>query len=318
MSTEIDVEALVAAGDTEALTAALNQITGGDPDALEHSEDDDDLEQIDDKKTSEKSEEKTEENNQQTGEAAQTSEAPAASGATDELVVLTADGKHAIPHAVLAGTRNKLKEAERALAESQQKIAELQEKISGKTGAPVSVEELAELDPRLAKVFQQQQEMIEQLRQKTQQVVDPEAYAAERAFLETPELAELRDWQKNVPERFELAQQLDEALRQTPAYQAKTFAQRFAHVQQLVKIEFGDVVPSPKNALTRAQQIVAEQEKTVKPPTTLSATSATTPSAERSIQERLMDKSPAEIERELSSMTKQQREQVLAGFIIGT
>lgn len=318
MNTEIDVDAVAASGDTDAIMAALNQITGGDPDALEHSDGDDDLEQIDDKKTSENPELKPEEDNQQTGEAAQNSEAPAASGATEEPVVLTADGKHAIPHAVLAGTRNRLKETERALAESQQKLAELQEKISGKSGAPMSVEEIAEIDPRLAKVIQQQQEQIQELSQRSQQVADPEAYAAQRAFLETPELEELRTWQKSVPERFELAQQLDEALRQTPAYQAKNFAERFAYVQQLVKIEFGDVVPSPKNALSRAQQIVAAQEKTVKPPTTLSATSAPQQNAERSRHEELLDKSAVDIERELSSMTPAQREQFLAGYILTT
>jgi hypothetical protein len=309
MSTELDVEALVAAGDTEALMKALNAATdGGDLEALEESTEED--EQLEDENT-EKTEEKTEEAIQQTGEA---EKAPAASGETEEPFILTADGKRAIPIAVLQGTRKKLSETDKALQEALQRNAELEQKLNGQNPEVMTLEEMAELDPRLAAAYKAQQDRIDKLEAKTEAVVDPEAYEAGRVFESSPELGDLRNWSKENPERWELAKSLDDILKTDPAY--KSVEQRFIEVQRLVKIEFGDVATSPKNVLEKAQQIVAEQQKNVKPPTTLSATSATQSSAERSKQEQMLDKSADDIVRDFESMTPQQREQFLAGFIL--
>lgn len=310
---ELDVEALVASGDTDALLKALNAATdGGDLEVLEEStEEGEQLEDENTEETEEKTEEKIEEEIQQTGEA---EKAPAASGETEEPFILTADGKRAIPIAVLQGTRKKLSETDKALQESLQRIAELEQELKSQNPEAVSLEELAELDPRLAAAYKAQQARIEKLEAQTAAVVAPEEYESERAFSESPHLGDLRKWADENPERWELAKHLDEVLKTDPGYKAVPIEQRFIEVQRLVKIEFGDVAPSPKNVLEKAQQIVAEQQKTVKPPTTLSATSATQSSAERSKHEQMLEKSHDEIVREFESMSPQQREQFLAGY----
>lgn len=322
MTQELDVEALVAAGDTEALMKALNAATdGGDLEALEESTEE---EQLDDNEiTTDKTEEKTEESIHQTGEA---DKAPAASGETEEPFILTADGKRAIPIAVLQGTRKKLSETDKALQEALQRNAELEQKLNGQNPEAMSLEEMAELDPRLAATYKAQQDRIDKLEAKTEAAVDPEEYEAGRVFAESPQLEDMRKWSVESPEaadklvggftRWDLARQLDNILKTDPDFRAIPYEQRFIEVQRLVKIEFGDVAPSPKNVLEKAQQIVAEQQKNVKPPTTLSATSATQTNAERSKHDQMLDKSADDIVRDFDGMTPQQREQFLAGFIL--
>lgn len=234
-------------------------------------------------------------------------------------VVLTRDGKHAIPYEVLESTRAELASAKERLAEltlTQQKLEELEaqkraveEQLARhnielpKSAGDITDEQLEALDdygevgPLVRALVMQQRQLAQQLGAAREQFAPGSAAEVEYLIARDPDLSV---WQESDPDRWALAVQHDKALRQDPEWQRKSTARRLVEVARLVKRDFGEVKPSPSPEITPA---------TVQPASLSDFGRAD--AGERPLTERLSDLSADELVQRMASMTPAEIDKLL-------
>lgn len=235
----------------EAELAALMARMAGEPAAetqteqaeAESAEEGDEAESAE--KDQEESKQESEQKAEQDKESEQETEAPIAS----------ADGKHAIPYAVLRTEREKRKAAEQAMQQLQDRIAKLESGIqSGEAaGEPdTELETLAGDFPAVAKLMAQTKKLEDRLqdiagRVERDEQSRQEAEAAQvRAAVDSNPV--LLHWEHNDPERWAAAVEADSKLQNSPAHRHLTMAQRFEKAVAVVNAFYGDDATAPKAA----------------------------------------------------------------------
>jgi hypothetical protein len=255
-------------------------------------------------------------------------------------VIKSKDGEHDIPYAVLEAARKEAAQLRADLQEANSKIEANQSAIdNAKTRMErngVNVEDafsdpdaITEKDLRDVEedygvnsieaknartMFRLQQQQIKNVNQAEQvaekaQGPSPEVQSAVNAALSAnPDLAK---WQTSDPDRWDMAKSIDERLKDSPAWAGKTFEERFAEAERLTKQAFGDPATPEKSAKDRAKEIIDKVNPSV--PESLSDIGQT-PTAEKSLKERLEGMSEGQIQDEMANMTQAQIDEVLSWY----
>ncbi|SLM63500.1 MULTISPECIES: hypothetical protein [Dickeya] len=182
--------------------------------------------------------------------------------ATAAKILLSKDGKHAIPYDVLEAERAE----KRRLAESNQRTAaELAEarrqlevftrQINAAGLQPAQLPEKSQITQEqldvLRESFPDVANVIDVLAQKVEhlQAVQPvpaatqsnESNPVSMALDATPDL---KAWQSDDPDRFTLAIHIDETLKHDPAWKDKSLTERFGEVVKRTRAAYGETVES--------------------------------------------------------------------------
>ncbi|PXW43472.1 hypothetical protein DFO54_111158 [Erwinia sp. AG740] len=181
---------------------------------------------------------------------------------TAAKILLSKDGKHAIPYDVLEAERAE----KRRLAESNQRTAaELAEakrqlevftrQINAAGLQPAQLPEKSQITQEqldaLRESFPDVANVIDVLAQKVEhlQSVQPAPTAAHSAESNPVSVAldatpDLKAWQSGDPDRFTLAIHIDETLKQDPAWKDKSLTERFGEVVKRTRAAYGETVES--------------------------------------------------------------------------
>ena len=235
------------------------------------------------------------------------SAAPAAAATTDPVQVdgvLTKDGKHTMPYAVLQGARREALENRQRADAAEEANRQLQAQIEAlKTGQPTgetefTPEQLAQVEadfPQLApyiKTIKTLTDQVAELRQQPSQAqqdprnqIDQQLDAQaqlDAALAQRPLLSKYSEQGGVVWGR---AIEIDKALIADPAFAGKTLAERFAETERRLAEELGIPVPgTPKPTTTTTVDTAAIQAAPRTGPSTLSDITGTAPQvAERDL-----------------------------------
>ncbi|MEI7375671.1 hypothetical protein [Dickeya chrysanthemi] len=202
---------------------------------------------------------------------------------TAAKILLSKDGKHAIPYDVLEAERAE----KRRLAESNQRTAaELAEakrqlevftrQINAAGLQPAQLPEKSQITQEqldaLRESFPDVANVIDVLAQKVEhlQSVQPAPAAAHSAESNPVSAAldatpDLKAWQSGDPDRFTLAIHIDETLKQDPAWKDKSLTERFGEVVKRTRAAYGETVesapPQPAPVGQPAQPTAAELQQ---------------------------------------------------------
>lgn len=198
--------------------------------------------------------------------------------------VATKDGKHVIPYQVLKTERERANRAEQIAREANERLAALEAQLkSGSEGAKQGegarteqAVEASEIDPEdlenlktdfptvykavmasmaAAKAIEAKlQPVAEQVHTQEAERTRTAAQEVQEAIDSVPKLSYIQATNKQA---FELAKQFDATLRDQPAWQGKTLAQRFEKVAEMVESAIGPIeLPSqPKKATQSAEEL---------------------------------------------------------------
>ncbi len=181
--------------------------------------------------------------------------------------VATKDGKHVIPYTVLKGERDRANRAEQLATEMRERVAALEAMVQGSQGAkqgesarteqsqtasdisPEDLEALKDDFPTVYKAVMASMAAAERLQSQLEPVkASVQSVEAERAQNATDEVQDAIDSipklahiQATNADAFDLAKQLDKTLREQPAWQDKSLAQRFAKVTEMVEATLGAI-----------------------------------------------------------------------------
>lgn len=172
--------------------------------------------------------------------------------------VLAKDGKNVIPYEVLQGSRERVERLEQLVADQATQIRDLQKKPEEVPKAEIKLmsdEELSAIKeefPAFGAAFEAQNNAIRALLARSEE----SARAGEPTEEQIGEMVReaidgnesLRVWEANDVNRYNKAVDFDAQLRDDPAWQDKTFAERFEKAVSLTKAYYGDAVEAPKPA----------------------------------------------------------------------
>lgn len=247
-------------------------------------------------------------------------------------VVLTKDGKHTMPYSVVEDLRQREQQAREqlaaALAENQQLkggSAKMQAALK-KNGIDVSaieqgdnlteeqIEALTELDPSIAEVVRVLNARSQAMAQQLKQIQDQEVVTPLELAIRGNE--QLNTWRRTDPDRWQMAEIIDDRLREDPAFANKSLDDRFAEVAKRVNQAFGEA-HQPQPTQKTAEEIAAEKIKAASTrqqiPKSLTDVGAT-PQTERSQQEIALDiQDPDVLAARMANMSKAQLKNFLAG-----
>lgn len=172
-----------------------------------------------------------------------------------ERVVLSKDGKHAIPYEVLERERNDRKALAEQVAQLQAAAAERDKltQVLAKHGIDptadpdaISLEKIEQLEqdyPDIGQVISGMAKQIEQLKATPVAAhANPAVDQVQTAINAVPDLAA---WQQGDPDRFTFAVDVDSRLQSDPAWKYKPMTERFAEVAKRTRAAFGDQVQQP-------------------------------------------------------------------------
>ncbi len=204
----------------------------------------------------------------------------------DKATVASKDGNHTIPFAVLEKARQSASEANSKIQELEGKLTENQtsqeklalyakqleaagitpdklptELLNDENALQALQDELPETAANLltALVKQFQSKPTETPNNQSGQPSDVDT------ALDAEELAELKSWEKEDQNRWDMALVIDNNLKNDPAFQGKPLPERFAEVQRRVKAAFGDPVQASIDA-ENAKKAEQQQATDGKPP----------------------------------------------------
>lgn len=303
----MSIEEILASGDPNLIEQALSESSK----VAIPSDDDSELKQAEEKQIDSSAQVPTTPAAVQTGEESVSSDA---NGAKGEPMVLAKDGVSVIPFSVLDGTRQKANALAKQLSEAQAKIAELEGSKSAIANTAV-IDELREVSPEVAAAFEAMQNKLADSESRAAQALSPIQIQVEIAKAANPELIK---WEKLEPEKYALAESIDEVLSTNPAYSNMTFTERFAEVVRLVKIETGELPTQPPAVdplKAKAAEIVQRQlSESQALPKTLTEVGAQPSNAQRKQTDIWEEKSADQIAQDMMNMTPDQISQHLAGL----
>lgn len=296
--TEDELNAILESDDPDKIEALLNGEKQKAPAADESAADEgDELEAESDKSEAEKNQ----------GDKSATPGAEGTETPTEEPYIESKSGGNKIPYGVLDATRKERNELRKQLDEANQQLSQFKNshtKMASaleqqgidlaalERGETLDAEQLAELerlDPTVAKLarfsmanFERMTQLSQQLEElKSAPVITPEALA----FRSNTDLV---TWKQSDPERWEMALQYDDLVKQDPAFKNATPEKRFAEVVARTKQLFGDsakpaIDPTPKPQRESAEEIAAKKIAAASKSVPRSLTDlGVTPTAERS------------------------------------
>ena len=279
---------------------------------------------------SKQGEAKTEKQAEVATEEIATKEEPPAPETKEEAepdVVLTKDGKRAIPYKVLASERDRARAAEQAVADLKKQLESLQTQAStGETTeqaeAGLSEEDLAAIGedfPHLRKILDGLTGHIKKLegtvtelrdRESSREAVEQKQTAStvQEAIEATPALLY---WQNENSEMFDEAIKYDDMIRANPKNQSLTLEERFQKVVAAMEAVYGPTelpkeyqkevaAPSKDEAAALAKKAIENAE--VRRPRTLSDMPGGIPPAQ-SERERVENMSPSALAAMMSKMS---------------
>lgn len=242
----------------------------------------------------------------------------------NETVVLTKDGKRAIPYTVLATERDRRQAAEHAIVELQKQMESLQMQAQGvvSSEAVEDVTGLEDLDtivqdfPQLGTVIKGLQKHISSLEQTVTDLrVRDESRASveQKNTLDTVQAAidanpVLSYWQQQDQEMFDIASNYDELIRNDPKMQSLSLEARFEKVVKAVEAihgpaslpkEFQPSLPADEAAALASKAIRNAGSRT---PRTLSDMPGGIPPAQSDL-ERVESMSPAALAAMMTKMS---------------
>lgn len=181
--------------------------------------------------------------------------------------ILSKDGKHTIPYAVLATERERRQAAERIKQDLEARISELEKRmVSAQAGTPQTPESesetpvdlMAEEDitamvadfPALEKIIgytKTLEKKVKTFEDRFKSIEDQEAERAARQQAESRASVQaevdanphLRYWQQHDPERWQAALEADSRLSEVPANKALSLAERFEKAVAMVDLVMG-------------------------------------------------------------------------------
>lgn len=221
-----------------------------------------------------------------------------------ERVVLSKDGKHAIPYEVLERERSDRKALAEQVAQLQAAAAERDKltQVLAKHGIDptadpdaISLEKIEQLEqdyPDIGQILTGMAKQIEQL--KATPVAAPANPAVDQVQTAINAVPDLAAWQQGDPDRFTFAVDVDARLQNDPAWKDKPMTERFAEVAKRTRAAFGDQV----------QQPAAQQQKPVE-------AKAVIPASPSEIGQTVQHTSKAQ---QLGSMTNEQLMSEMAGM----
>lgn len=320
---EEEMDAILESGDPDLIEAFLSGNGKVEP-----ADDDQVLDDDSDKKP----EQEVQESDVDTPEKKEdvTSESSSAEG--EERYVETKTGGHKIPYAVLEAERKRAADAIEELGKMQTQLTELQnrnQKVtayldqngidldsleSGEVLSEQQLQELADLDPAVAKLAKITMALYERQSQGVEQV--PQAPGVSPVDLAIRSNADLTAWRKEDPDRWSMAVHYDDLLKHDPAFQNASLDDRFAEAVKRTKAVFGDSLEQqqPKQRETpeqiAAKKLAAASQAQV--PGSLTSLGKT-PAAERTLTEIVADLDGDALVDQMANMTPEQIDKILGG-----
>ena len=256
-------------------------------------------------------------------------EAPA--GEVKPDAILAKDGKNLIPYSQLESARQRAVAAETLARQQAEELAALKAEKTAPAQQPemLSDDELAALEadsPTLAKTLRAQQAAIQtlrdevksvQTRQQSQAAVEEQEVKSEvqSAIDANPTLAA---WQTAEDQSmWDEAARFDKLLRGSPKYANVSFADRFAKVVELTRLELGLEAEAPRTVELTQEQIKAAAQAKLKQvtakskPVTLSDIPGGAPPAVDERQ-KVEEMSAVALGQQFMGMTKEQMETYLS------
>lgn len=321
MTDNFDVDAALASGDPDLMDKALEVMTASEQDESNAAD--------------EQAQPEAEAAEESASSGGQAEEQPGQQEAEAEKVIIGKSGKHEIPYSVLEAERAKAQQLEQQLEQQRQQFEQLQQQYSNNESALNNVksrleaqgmdtEELfADPDAITEKQWAEIEEDYGVLGKAVRNLLQNQANIAERqAATPEPQTAsaepvnpvlqainnnsDLSDWQKNDPDRWTHAVQMDEALKVDPQWKDKSFDERFAEAARRTKSAFGDDLRAKaKNVIDKTQQSAPSSLTDV----------GHAPTSDKSLHERLNGISEDQLLAEMDRLTDAQVDEVLsAGF----
>ena len=263
--------------------------------------------------------------------------------ATEEVPapVLSRDGKHSIPYAVLQSEREKRRAAEQVQHELMQRIAEIEERLSsGQQGqvesgavaellSDASVEELIGDFPSIKPMIEYTKQLEGKLKQFEHRFAEVEQVEASRqqaqAVKQQSEVRQEIDanptlsfWESKDPEKWQAALEADNQLRGLPLMDKLSLGERFSKVVSVVEAiygatelppEFAPKQEPPKDLSAKVKKAV-ESAETFKPKTIGDMPGGTISTSDPF--ESMLDQSPAKLAAMMGKMTPGQISELLA------
>ncbi|MCE7567543.1 hypothetical protein LZS85_15575 [Aliivibrio fischeri] len=165
--------------------------------------------------------------------------------------------------------------------------------------------------------------LVKQLQSKTQANEQPQAVGEIDAALASEDLAELRGWEANDKDRWDMAIIIDEKLKKDPQFNAMPLNERFAEVQRRVKTTFGDPVQAsieqsgqkpetqqPQEPAAKEPQQSAQDQALI--PNSPSSLGGTTSDTSQAAHEALASQDAFALENSLEKMSPEAVEEFLA------
>jgi hypothetical protein len=262
----------------------------------------------------------------------------------DQAGVATKDGKHVIPYSVLATTRERATRAEQALQEMTTRAAALEQSLrataqGANTGAAAraadavtadATERMSDADLealkddfptvyKAMKVSMDRAAALEaQVREQAgfrQEVEAASQHSVEETIQDAidsnPKLAHI---QANDQAAFNLAQQLDDTLKNTPAWANRPMSERFAKVLEMVEQANGPIeLPGSKSTQQTPPATAADLKAAAKAAAAAQAKANTAASVPTSLSEFPVGEPPAQTEMQaLETMSQFQLAEKLA------
>jgi len=248
-------------------------------------------------------------------------------GKTDDdgKVVLSKDGKHAIPYEVLKQHRDRANALEqenqqlRVIKDERDRLQALLDKHQIDVNAGdlenMSDEALAEIAdefPLVGKGFTKLFSEINQLKQLVKPAQPDSGLSVIRSIFES--IPELVDWENNNPDRMDYVKGADKALMDDPLWSQKPVRDRFLEAVRRTNAAFVEVAPVQRQQQEHKQEKPAAKEKDPLPNSPSEIGNGLRETATRGTQEYYANLSPEQLQAEMSKMSQADYDRLLESF----
>ena len=250
--------------------------------------------------------------------------------------IATKNGEGKIPYGVLEAARSEakqyreqLQQKETAYTEAMRKLETMQEQLKTAGMQPADLPENIQFDdkeiqaiaddfPEVGKIMRGMAAKIQYLQNQYQQAqpVKDTGNPVMDAINSIPDLAE---WREKDQDKFGFAVHLDETLKNDPAWKDKPLAERFQEVANRVKAAYGETPAQPKKpepSTEELQKKAAEKLEQAKAAAEVPASPSDLGNAnvntEKTVMDKALDASPAELQAMMDKMSPKELEAFLS------